>query len=58
MIRGNQKATYWECEFCGREQAEGISADLLNERFTWSRVGWYPDTLTPDGLFENRCTDI
>ncbi len=47
MTRGNQKSTCWECEFCGREQADDISADLLNKRFTWCRVGWYQDTLRP-----------
>ncbi len=47
ITRGKQKSTYWECEFCGREQADGRSAKLLDEKFNWQRVGWYQETLKP-----------
>jgi hypothetical protein len=52
LSRGNQKHTYWECDCCGGELADGISADLLNERFQWSRVGWFQDTLRPMTFLE------
>ena len=54
LHRGNLTACYWACDTCGRELAEGKAADMLNERFTPHRLGWYQDTLHPLAYLKTR----